>query len=79
MPLSTRITFSESSQQNGHAHLAELRPQLAAVECVQVVERPLVVHGPHQRVAVAVREQRLDAVTNLHGDRQGGRPQGMRR
>lgn len=50
-----------------HPHLAELWPQLRRVECVQVVECALVMHGPHQREAVAVREQGLDAVTDLEG------------
>jgi hypothetical protein len=49
------------------AHLLELWPQLLRLQLVEPVECALVVHGPHQREAVAVREQRLDGAAYLAG------------
>ena len=51
------------------ARLAELGAQLRGGDGLQALQLPLVRHGPHQRKALAGREQCLDALADLrrHG------------
>lgn len=58
------------------AHLCELRPQVRGFGLVQPPQQRLVRRGAHEREAVAVGEQRLDAGTDLGEQTQGGQAQG---